>query len=285
MPLEENELRPDRLLLRDEPVHLDLAGIGSEQGPPLLGTAPSFWVPAEEEARLRELGIGFSDAAAVVAARLRRVLRRHASRFVGLQEAKQLVQRIEPDYADLVREATRIVPAQKLADVLRRLVEEEVSLRNMRLILETLVEWGEREARVLMLVEHVRQALSRQICHRYSNAQKLLSAYVLTQDTEQVMRQSIRETAAGPFLALDSDASERLVGTISEKFGNHEAGPGQPIIVTALDVRRFLRGLLIRNGLDVAVLSYQDLAPEFPVHPIGPIGLRNATARTVAAAE
>jgi len=274
VPIEENELLPDRLLLRDDHVHLELADIPAEQGPPLIGNKPSFWIDKSHEARLRSAGIGFNDAGAVIAARLRTVLRRQAPRFIGLQEAKNLVQKIEPNFGGLVREATRIVPMQRLADVLRRLVEEEVSLRNIRLVLETLVEWGERESRALMLVEAVRQALSRQICHCHADPQKLISAYVLAQDTEQLIREATRETAAGPFLALESETSNRLIAVFRERFGLHEPGPGQPILVTSLDVRRFVRGLLIRNGLDVAVLSYQDLAPEFPVQPIGPIGLR-----------
>ncbi|MGI4939311.1 MAG: type III secretion system export apparatus subunit SctV [Janthinobacterium lividum] len=284
VPLEENELRPDRVLLRDDAVHLELAGIEAEPGPPLLSRQPSFWVAASEEARLRAACIGFSDASSVIAARLRRVLRRHAPRFLGLQESKQLVQRLEADYGDLVREATRLISAQKMGEVLRRLVEEEVSLRNMRLILETLVEWGERESRPVLLVEHVRQALARQICHRYANPQKLLSAYVLAHDTEQLMRQSTREMPAGSFLALESDMSERLVAAIAERFKEHDPDPGQPIIVASVDVRRLLRGLLVQNGLDVAILSYQDLAPEFPVHPIGPIGIRTADVRASAEA-
>ena len=274
VPVEENELLPNRLLLRDDRLHLELADIPAEQGPPLIGSKPSFWIDRSHEERLRSAGIGFNDAGAVIAARLRTVLRRQAPRFIGLQEAKNLIQKVEPNFSDLVREATRIVPIQKLADILRRLVEEEVSLRNIRLVLETLVEWGERENRVIMLVEAVRQALSRQICHCHADPQKLISAYVLAQDTEQLMREATRETATGPYLALDSETSDQLIAVFRERFGSHEPGPGQPIIVASLDVRRFVRGLLIRNGLDVAVLSYQDLAPEFPVQPIGPIGLR-----------
>ena len=276
VPIEENELRPDRLLLRDDPVHLELAGVEAEQGPPLLGAKPSFWIDRSHEARLREAGIGFNDAGAVIAARLRTILRQRAPYFMGLQEAKNLVQRIEPQFGDLVREATRIIPMQRLADVLRRLVEEEVSLRNIRVVLETLVEWGERESRVLILVEYVRQALSRQICHRHANPQKLLSAYVLAQDTEQIVRDAVRETPTGPFLTLDSEMADRLIAVFRERLGHHEPGPGQPIIVTSVDVRRFVRGLLARNGINVAILSYQDLAPEFPVQPIGPIGLKAA---------
>ena len=285
VPIEENELRPDRLLLRDDPVHLELADIPAEEGAPLLGSRSSFWVDKTHEARLRAAGIGFSDTGAVIGGRLRIVLRRQASRFMGLQEAKYMVQRLEADFGDLVREATKAVPLQKMADILRRLLEEEVSIRNMRLILETVVECGERENRVLMLVEHVRQALSRQICHHHANAQKLLSAYVLAHDTEQLLREAIRETSAGPYLALETETADRLIAVIRERFRDHESGSGQPIIVTSVDVRRFVRGLLMRNGLDIGILSYQDLAPEFPVHPIGPIGLRLAVARPVAAGQ
>ena len=282
VPVELREFPPDRLLLRDDRVHLELAGIPFEEGAPLLGAGPSYWIARAEEPRLKEAGLGYCDLPVAIAVRVRDVLRRQAARFIGLQEAKQLVLRLESEYGDLVREATRLVSAQKVAEILRRLVEEEVPLRNMRLILETLVEWGERENRVLMLVEYVRQALSRQICHRHASAQKLISAYVLTQDTEQLLRDALRETPAGPMLALDPEPAGQLVGAVRERLGEHEPGPGRPIIVTSLDVRRFLRGLLARNGVDVAIFSYQDLASEFPVHPIGPIGLRLAPPSPVA---
>ena len=274
VPIEIKQIPEGRLLLRDDHVHLELAGIAYDESAPFLGQSVSYWVERTEEARLRQAGIGFCDVDVAIAARVREVIRRHASRFIGLQETKLLVNRLESDYGDLLREALRIVPVQKMADILRRLVEEEVPLRNMRLILETLVEWGEREPKVLMLVEYVRQALSRQICYRHASPQKLLSAYVLTQDTEQLLRDALRDTPAGPMLALDPESAGQLVGAVRERLGDHEPGPGRPIIVASLDVRRFLRGLLARNGMDVAIFSYQDLASEFPVHPIGPIGLR-----------
>ncbi|WP_081827850.1 type III secretion system export apparatus subunit SctV [Kozakia baliensis] len=279
VPIEEHTLRLNHLVLQDDPMHLDLAGIDGESGLPLLGREPTVWVATTAEGRLKTAGIGYSDNAAAIAFRFRLAMRRHAGRFIGLQEARQIVQRAEGEYGDLVREATRIVPTQRLAEILRRLVEEEVSLRNIRMILETLVEWGEKETRAPMLVEHVRQALSRQICHRYANQQKTILAFVVAQDTEQTLRQAVRETPAGAFLALDPDMSQQLLGAIKERFtnapgvnsgGNRET---QPIIVCSLDTRRFVRGFLTRNSLDYAVLSYQDLAEEFPVHPIGTISL------------
>jgi len=276
VPVEDHEIRPTHLLLHDDPVHLDLAGIDGETGHPLLGHEPSVWIPAIQEGRLKAAHIGYQDAAGIVATRFRSALRKHATRFIGLQEARQIVQRLESDYSDLVREAMRIVPVQRLAEVFRRLVEEEVSLRNMRLILETLVEWGEKEARPLMLVEYVRQALARQICHRYAGAQKALAAFVLGQETEQLVRQAIRDTPGGAYLALDPDASQQFLASLRQYLARDSAqsrGQVLPIVVTSVDVRRFVRGFLVRNGMENGVLSYQDLADDFPIHPIGSIDL------------
>lgn len=147
----------------------------------------------------------------------------------------------------------------------------------MRLILETLVEWGEKENRALMLVEYVRQALSRQICHRHAGSHKAMVALVLGQDVEQILRQAVRDTPGGSYLALDPDVSQRLVAAFRARLAPEarslELRQMTPIVVTSMDVRRFVRGFLTRNGFDHSVLSYQDIAAEFPVHPIGSIAL------------
>ncbi|MBO1360433.1 type III secretion system export apparatus subunit SctV [Acetobacter sacchari] len=218
VPAEEHDLKPDYLLLHDDPVHLDLVGVEGESGLPLLSNEQSVWIAKTHEARLRSAGIGYLDAVGAIAYRFRMELRKNAYRLIGLQETKRIIQRLEPDYEDLVREATRIVPIQRISDILRRLAEEGVSLKNTRLILETLIEWGENENRSLMLVEHVRHALSRQFCHHYAGSQKAISALVVTQDTEQILRQALRETQGGTYLALDADMSQKLLHIFRKNY-------------------------------------------------------------------
>lgn len=285
VPVETAELRPDRLLLRDDPVHLHLLDIATEQGAPVFESRPAFWLDAEHAPRLAAAGIGYNDAAQVIAAKLRDCLRRHAPRFIGIQEAKQLVQRLESSFGDLVREATRTVPMARIADVLRRLLEEGVPVRNMRLILEALVEWGEREARPLLLTEYVRSALGRQICYRYANEMQVISAFVLEQDAETAVREALHETAVGIYLALAPAVSDSLVGALRQRLSQLNVDQVKPVLITSLDVRRHVRGLLLKNGVNIPVLSYQELAPDFPVQPIGPIGLNRAmTAQSAVAA-
>lgn len=161
----------------------------------------------------------------------------------------------------------------RVAEVLRRLLEEGVPVRNMRLILEALVEWGEREKRPLVLTEYVRSALARQICHQYANEMHVISAFVLEQGAEAALRDALHETAVGVFLALDPSPSDGIVETMRWRLSQMDTERVRPVLVASLDVRRHVRGLLLKNGLDVPVLSYQELAPDFPVQPIGPVGL------------
>ena len=279
VPIEEHEMYRNAFVLYDDPVHLDLAGIEGVEGKPLLTSGPSVWVAMAEEGRLRAAGIGFYDYVGVIVFRFRAAMRRHAGRFVGLQETRHIIQRVEKEYGDLTREVLKIVPVQRLAEILRRLVEEDVSLRNMRLILETLVMWGEKESKAPLLTEHVRQALSRQICHRYASAQKAIAAVVMTHEADEIIRKSVREAPSGAFLALEADASQNLLDAVRDCLNAAQGNMGEdteitkPVVVCSVDTRRFVRGFLMRNGFDNAVLSYQDLAEEFPVHPVGSVGM------------
>ncbi len=273
VPVETADLSPHRLLLRDDPTHLELLDIASEQGAAMFDGRPAVWLHAEHAARLTAAGIGYSDAAQVMAAKFRNCLRHQAPRLIGIQEAKQLVHRLEASFGDLVREATRTVPMVKIAEVLRRLLEEGVPVRNMRLILEALVEWGEREKRPLLLTEYVRSALGRQICYQYANEMQVISAFVLEQDAEAAVRDALHETAVGVYLALDPSVSDGIVEMLRQRLSQMNVEQVKPILVTSLDVRRHVRGLLVKNGLNIPVLSYQELTSDFPVQPIGPINL------------
>jgi type III secretion protein V len=254
-------------------VHLALMSIEPAPGGPMLGRPESVWVTAEHAPALVRAGVAHLDAAEALAASVSSVLARYAAQFVGIQETKALLTRMERDYGELVRETQRAVPLQKIADVLRRLLEEGVSVCNLRLVFEALVEWGPKEPEIVLLVEYVRGVLKRQICHRYADAQRTLAAWLVERDVEEMVRKAVRQTTVGAFLALPEDVTERLVQTLRAEL---EAGPPDrpaPVVLTALDVRRFVRGLLVRNGLDLPVLSYQELAPEFTVQPLGALGL------------
>jgi type III secretion protein V len=85
----------------------------------------------------------------------------------------------------------------------------------------------------------------------------------------------VRDTAVGPYLVLDERSSEHLLAQVRRALADKVPGEAAPVVLVSMDVRRYVRGFLIRNGLDIAVLSYQDLAGDFTIQPVGSIGLGN----------
>ncbi|WP_342163547.1 type III secretion system export apparatus subunit SctV [Methylobacterium sp. SD21] len=278
VPVESGHIFPGQLLLTDDFANLELSGIPHTRE---AGAEGPIWIEVTHRTNLDEAGIGYLDAGGVVGTRLRGVLVRYTGRFIGIQETRTLLARMEAGYGDLVKEVLRSVPVPRVADVIRRLVEEGIPVRNTRLLLESLAEWGEREANPLLLAEYVRTGLKRQICHRHANAHKVVAAYVFERDAEETIRSAVRDTAVGPYLVLEEHASEALLSQMrefQEKAAHRtgEAEGGRPVVLAALDLRRFVRGFLAHNGIDIPVLSYQDLADEFSFQPVGSISLMRA---------
>ena len=273
VPVDDDLIDPRRLLLRDDLVNLELAGIPAQAGGVAMRADEKVWIDSEHESAMLAAGIGYQNCAEVIATRAREVLSRNAARFIGIQETRALLTRLEGRYGDLVKEVTRTTPVQRIADVLRRLVDEGVSVRNPRLVLEALAEWGEREANVVLLTEYVRAALKRQICHRYANAHRVVPAYMVERAAEDTIRSAVRDTAVGPYLVLEDKVSEGLLERVRRIGTNALSDRTRPVILTSMDIRRFVRGFLVRNGLDIPVLSYQELANDFTIQPVGTIGL------------
>ena len=150
---------------------------------------------------------------------------------------------------------------------------ENVSIRNMRLILEGLVEWGQKEKDTVLLVEYIRSELKRYISHKYSSVQNIIPAYILDQDLEEQIRSSVRQTSAGNYLALDPDTSYRIVANVKQTVGDLTRKIHRPVLLTAFDIRRYVRKIIESELYDLVVLSYQDLTPEITVQPLDRISL------------
>ena len=282
VPVMDGEIRPGALLLCDDPVHLELLDVTGEAGEPLPKHRQTIWLAPLHRPALEQAGIGFMDNARLLAFCIGQALSENAARFLGIQETQALLQRMTETHADLVREVQRSVPLQKAADVMRRLLDEGVSIRNLRAVLEALVEWGGKEQDPVLLSEYVRSSLGRQICYHHGDANKILAAVIFEKEAENVVRNAVRQTSVGSYLALDEASSERIIGSVRKTVERRTADEANPIVLTSLDVRRYVRSFLQKNGIDLAVLSYQDLVPEFTVQPIGTIRLSEVAAAETA---
>ncbi|WP_292180057.1 type III secretion system export apparatus subunit SctV [Mesorhizobium sp.] len=276
-PILDAEIPADRVLVEADATHLDLLEVTYEKGPSVAGQRKFVWVDDSDISVLKEAGFAFSTPAETAATWTGNSLRLYAGHFVGIQETRRLLSDMEPDYAELVRQAQETVPLQKIAEVLRRLVGENVPIRNLRLILEALIEWGQREQDVVLLTEYVRTSLKRQISFRSAGRNNIIAAYVLQRSAEDILRNAVQSTSTGTFLNLSDDDAQALVTEIERALGQ-DATDAAPVVLAAMDVRRHMRSLLMHNGIELPVLSFQELAQEFNVQPLATIAGRSGTA-------
>jgi len=269
VPVVESDIPADRLLAESDPVDLEILGIPFEAAPRIVSRRAAMWVDESHQEALAAAGIEFFVPTEVVAKWLSQTLHRYAPQLIGIQETRELLVRTDREYPELMKEVQKVSTIQKIAEILRRLLEENVPVNNMRLILEAVVEWGPREQDTILLVEYVRIALRRQICHRCADRNRVIVAYMLERGVEELLRSSVRPTAVGAFLSITDTAARPIIDRIRRTFA---AAPDTlPVVLTSMDVRRHVRNLLVRNDLDVSVLSYQELAPEFSVQPLAAI--------------
>jgi type III secretion protein V len=273
VPIGQGTLKSGSVLVRERSRNLDAMGIPYERDTGGLTNESAFWVAREHAPALDGAGVPYLLPHQVPNWHLSILLRRHASQLVGIQETRQLLTAMEENFGELVKEAHRVMPIQKIAEILQRLISEDISIRDMRAVLEALVEWAQKEKDIVLLTEYVRMGLKRYISHKYSNGQNFLPAYLLAPDVEDVVRDAIRQTAGGSYLALDPEKSQALLDSIRRTVGPLETTVAKPVILTSMDIRRYVRKLIEQDLYQLPVLSYQELVPEINVQPLARVDL------------
>lgn len=234
---------------------------------------PSLWVENKFQEILQRAGIKFWNPLEVIILHISYFFRQYANEFVGIQEVKSMIEFMEKSYPDLVKEVTRLIPLQKMTDIFKRLIQEQVSIKDLRTILESLSEWAQTEKDTVLLTEYVRSSLKRYISFKYSQGQSVLAVYILDPEIEDMVRGAIKQTSAGSYLALDPDSVQLILQSIRTTVTPPPPGGQPPVILTAIDVRRFVRKLIELEFRDISVVSYQEIIPEIKIQPLGRIQL------------
>ncbi|MDE1460978.1 type III secretion system export apparatus subunit SctV [Spartinivicinus poritis] len=252
---------------------LALFGLTADNPINFLPGASACWVAEEYAAEFDQADLSYLQLDQLVSYHLSLVLKKHAEEFIGIQETRYLLAEMEKGFAELVKEVQRLLPIQKISEVLQRLVSEEISIRDVRKVLEALAEWGQKEKDVVQLTEYVRSSLKRYISHKFSNGHQFLPCYMLDQYVEDTIRGGIRQTSAGCYLALDPAVTDNLLTSIKRQVGDIETAAKKPVLIVAMDIRRYVRKIIEAELYALPVLSFQELTEEINVQPLGRIVL------------
>jgi type III secretion protein V len=237
---------------------------------------PAAWVPEQFRESLEAAGLTTWDVSGYIILHTASILRRNAREFVGVQETQTMLDQLEKAFPAIVKEVVpKVVSVLKLTDILGRLVEEEISVRDLRGILQALAEYGQVEADNVMLTEHVRASMRRYVSYKFARGTGTLVVYLLDPQIEEAIRSSIKRTSAGTHLALEPEIAAEIVQAVKNECGHLPPSATRPIILTAMDIRRYVRKLLeYEFNPPFSVLSYQELAPDLNIQPVARISAR-----------
>jgi type III secretion protein V len=272
VPILSGQIRQDAVLVNDGLEAISVYGFkGENTRNPATGKRAA-WIPREDAERARSVGLQVWDTQHILLLHLTQYLRKNAKEFIGIQEVQGMISALKQHYPTLVEETVpKPVSLQTLTEILRRLVEEEVSIRDLKTILQSLCEWARVEHEVLALTEYVRTGLRTKICYQMSRGRPLLFVYRLDPEFEEMFRNSVRQSAGGPYLAMDPALSQQVLAAARSHIGDLPPGAQRPVIVTDGDIRRFVKRMLDFALPEITVLSYDQLASQINLQPLGMI--------------
>ncbi|WP_213990319.1 EscV/YscV/HrcV family type III secretion system export apparatus protein [Sodalis sp. dw_96] len=227
----------------------------------------AIWVPRQAQETLLQLGYQLRSAVDEIYHCFSVLLTHHVNEFFGVQETKHMLDMMESKYPDLLKEVLRHATVQRIAEVLQRLLTERISTRNMKLIMESLALWAPREKDVITLVEHVRNTLARYICHKFA-VNNELRAIIISAEVEETIRGGIRNTSSGAFLNLEPAVSDELMDLFTVGLENILIAHKDMVLLTSVDIRRFVKKLIETRFRDLEVMSFGELTEVVNVNVI-----------------
>lgn len=201
---------------------------------------------------------------------LARILKSHAGDFIGIQEVHLLLSGVERHYPELVKEVCpKMMSIQKMTEVVKRLVEEEVPIKDFRLILQTLSTANPEEKDPVTLTEQVRVGLKRSITFKYVSGANRLNAYTLDPQIEDEIKKGIRRNGNECFLVLPPSQIRFLAESFRNGILRGAKASGPKVIVTQLELRRYVRKIIEQDLPQIPVLSFQELDSKVMLNPLG----------------
>ncbi|MER2111871.1 MAG: flagellar biosynthesis protein FlhA [Solibacillus isronensis] len=240
---------------------------------------PSFGLPAKwiseavkEDAEM--FGYTVVDPPSVVSTHLTEIIRANAHDLLGRQETKQLIDHLRETHAilvdDLIPTPLSIGEVQK---VLAKLLRENVSIRNLPIIFETLADYAKLTSDPDILTEYVRQALARQITSQFINGQQALKVITVSAKVEKLVADSIQQTDHGNYLAMDPQQSQFVLEAIAKEVERVSYTEQSPIILCSPAVRLYVRQLTERYFPQVPILSYNELDAAVEIQSVGVVNV------------
>lgn len=235
---------------------------------------PAKWIPEEMKEQAEIFGYTVVDPPSVVSTHITETIKTYASDLLGRQETKQLIDHLKESYPILVEEVTpNPLSVGEVQKVLAKLLRENVSIRNLPVIFETLADFGKVTSDTDILAEYVRQSLARQITNQYSVQGDTLRVITLSGKIEKAIADAIQQTEHGNYLSLDPSLSQAILESIASQAEQLSLMEQTPIVLCSPAVRMYVRQMTERYFPKMPILSYNELEANVEVQSVGVVNI------------
>jgi flagellar biosynthesis protein FlhA len=237
---------------------------------------PAKWVDAEGRDRAQGLGVTVVEAAVALGTHLSEIVRTHAGEILSRQDVKDNLEDLKKDNAAVVEEAVpQVVSLGMVHRVMQNLLKEQVPVKDVNSILETLSDYGQHTKDVDVLTEYVRGALQRTICNLCEDENGVIYAATLDPRLEQIIADSVQATKAGITAVLQPDVAQKIIAAVERITRNMAASSHRAIIICSPNVRLPVRRLIEHVLPRVTVISFGEISPDSEVHSIGMVKIND----------
>ena len=260
-------LRPDRLLAIDSGLTLGQIQ-GDETTDPAFGKR-AFWIDPKNRQQAEIYGYQVVECGAVLATHVQETARKHADELLTREVAKQLVEQLKKTSATVVDE---LVPGvMKLAEVqqvLQNLLREDIPIRQLGIIFETLGDFAHRIKDPIWLTEYVRHRLARTISHRYRDPAGVLRVITLDPAMEDRVAAGTEQTDRGIFIRMSPDVIAKTCSKISDHIKKLDAMGKPRCVLVSPKIRVALRQITQESMPDLRILSYNEISRDTSIESV-----------------
>jgi len=245
------------------------AGLGIPTTEPAFGL-PAVWVSADTKDQAQLAGYTVVDLPTVIITHLTEVIKRHLHELLSREEVQKLLKRFAETSPKVVEELVpTLLSLGGVQKVLQNLLREQISIRDLLSILETLADYAPITRDPVLLTEYVRQSLARSITKQWQTAEGDIPALMLSYELEDTLTKAIQHTEHGSYLAIDPKLAQRLITELTRAVETMMQQQQAPLLVTSPLTRPHVKRLTEPYVPQLVVLSHNDIVANVRIRNLG----------------
>lgn len=229
------------------------------------------WISDDKKVKAELLGYTLIDPVSVIITHLSEIIKAHAYELVNRAEINNMLENLRKTNEVIVNDTIpSAISVGDLQKVICRLLQEQVPVRDMETILETLGDYGPKIKDTDMLTEYVRQSLKRTISHKFADADQL-KVVSLDAKVENLIMSAVKKMDSGSYLALDQDSIQKIIVATTTQIDRIRDIVQVPVILTSPIVRIYYKKLIDQFCPNVIVLSFNEIDAHIQIQALGTI--------------